>query len=321
MTAYTFFLNKDTFDERRQFASTGAGGVIDYLTGEDKRPLNAVVEGDELCAVGILNGQVRIAGRLIADGRPVPRAQAEARLGRASLRDGEIYVLGKAGAIDKFRANQTLDPQTSRGLELFTSAGQPANVTGLRAGNPDPNQFRVPLRLSDSSAAALRSALGLLPDGSSPRSSQDGPDVAAILDPEAGPPTGQDDEEFRLQAIKTRRGQGKFRERLMEAYGRQCVITRCAVEGLLEAAHITPHAEQTDYELSNGLLLRSDIHTLFDLSLIAIDSRHRVRVSPKLRYSEYWIYNDKELHRFPDRLADSPNAVALDRRVASLQSE
>ncbi|MBU6257929.1 MAG: HNH endonuclease [Burkholderiales bacterium] len=107
----------------------------------------------------------------------------------------------------------------------------------------------------------------------------------------------------------------------MEAYGRQCVITRCAVEGLLEAAHITPHAEQTDYELSNGLLLRSDIHTLFDLSLIAIDSRHRVRVSPKLRYSEYWIYNDKELHRFPDRLADSPNAVALDRRVASLQSE
>lgn len=320
MAAYTFFLTKDTFDERRRTASGGDADVIDYLTGQDKRPLNTVVDGDEFFAIGILNGQIRIAGRLIVDGKPVTRAEAEMRLGRKHLRDGEIYLLGKLGLIDRFRTDQTLDPEVSKGLNLKKTDGSPAKVDSLRAGRPDGKLFLSPMQLTDASAAALRRTLDLPPPRAPARSVQSEATTAPDGEGLDVPPPGQDDDEYRMRAIKTRRGQSKFRDRLMEAYGRQCVITRCAVEGLLEAAHITPHAEHTDYDLSNGLLLRADIHTLFDLNLIAVDSRHRVRVSPKLRYSEYWTYNERELHRFPQRLADSPNADALERRVAKLEA-
>jgi hypothetical protein len=320
MTAFTFFFNKETFDQRRHMASPGTGDVIDYVTGEDKRPLNTLVDGDELFVLGILNGQVRIAGRLVVDGAPVSRVEAEMRLGRKQLREGEIYLLGKVGLLDPFRANQTLDADVAKGLVLFTSTGQPANVAGLRAGSPDPNQFRVPLRLSDASADALRRALGLKAPAAAPTDHDDA-DASKAGDGLDKPPPGHDDDEYRLQSIKTRRGQSKFRDRLMDAYRRQCVITRCGVEGLLEAAHITPHAEHTDYNVSNGLLLRSDIHTLFDLNLIGIDTHYRVRVSAKLRYSEYWIYNDRQLERFPERLADNPSREALERRISKLEAD
>ena len=274
MSAYTFFFNRETFDQR-QTASPDAANLIDYVTGDDKRPLNAMIDGDELFIVGLLDSQVRIAGRLVVDGKPMNRAEAEMRLGRKNLLDKKIYLVGKPGLIDRFRANQTLDAEVAKGLELTNVAGEEGKVAGLRAGNPDSNQFRVPLKLSEASADALRRALGLgLPGSKSPM---------AYVDPvvfESGEgldqiPPGQDDDEYRLQSIKTRRGQSVFRDRLMMAYGRQCVITRCRVEGLLEAAHITPHSEHTDYDVSNGLLLRSDIHTLFDLNMFGIDADYR----------------------------------------------
>jgi putative restriction endonuclease len=64
-----------------------------------------------------------------------------------------------------------------------------------------------------------------------------------------------------------RRGQANFRNRLTARYGNACQISRCVFPGLLEAAHIRPYAETND----NGLLLRSDLHTLFDLDMLAIN--------------------------------------------------
>ncbi len=127
------------------------------------------------------------------------------------------------------------------------------------------------------------------------------------------------DDEYRLQSIKTRRGQPDFRGRLLEAYGNQCQITKCRVIPLLEAAHITAHAEQTDYRLCNGLLLRADIHTLFDLNLLGIDAMYRIHVYPSLRESEYWCFNGRSLDRFPQRLADNPDRDGLDKRCKRLQ--
>ncbi len=105
----------------------------------------------------------------------------------------------------------------------------------------------------------------------------------------------------------------------MQAYKRRCAISRCSVEELLEAAHIRPHAEQTDYRVSNGLLLRSDLHTLFDLNLLTIDDRYRVRLSEKLRNSEYWKYQGQDLVA-PDRLSDNPDREALQRRLSELKA-
>lgn len=71
--------------------------------------------------------------------------------------------------------------------------------------------------------------------------------------------------------IIRRQGQKKFRADLVDSYGGCCAITGCVDVLVLEAAHITPYRGTETNHLSNGLLLRADIHTLFDLGLLAID--------------------------------------------------
>lgn len=106
-------------------------------------------------------------------------------------------------------------------------------------------------------------------------------------------------------------------EKLLAAWERRCVVTECRVVGLLEAAHIAPHAEATDYRTSNGLLLRSDIHTLYDLGLLAIDQHMRVKLADELLLSEYRQYDGKKIERRPSRFADAPSHEALAKRYAA----
>jgi len=68
---------------------------------------------------------------------------------------------------------------------------------------------------------------------------------------------------------KGRVGQAAFRERLIETYG-ACPITGCALEPALSAAHIWEYHQGGGYELWNGILLRADIHLLFDRHLLRI---------------------------------------------------
>ena len=81
-----------------------------------------------------------------------------------------------------------------------------------------------------------------------------------------------------------RRGQSVFRKQLLAAYNGQCAITRCDVEDVLEAAHIISYKGEETNHIGNGLLLRADIHTLFDLGLLAVDATSmRLLVSPQTR--------------------------------------
>jgi uncharacterized protein YjbI with pentapeptide repeats len=68
-----------------------------------------------------------------------------------------------------------------------------------------------------------------------------------------------------------RQGQSKFRKALLNAYNGRCVITGCNIEAALEAAHIIPYCLTKDNNILNGLLLRADIHTLFDFNLVVIN--------------------------------------------------
>ena len=77
--------------------------------------------------------------------------------------------------------------------------------------------------------------------------------------------------------IRERRGQQHFRDVLRERHGDRCLVTGCAVLAVLEAAHIKPYQGENDNHPENGLLLRSDIHTLFDLDLLGIEP-HRLQV-------------------------------------------
>lgn len=83
--------------------------------------------------------------------------------------------------------------------------------------------------------------------------------------------SGKDERDFVLRQIKARRGQSKFRNALRKRYGDICMVTGCNILDILEAAHINPYLGTNDNNPSNGLLLRADIHTLFDLNLIGID--------------------------------------------------
>jgi hypothetical protein len=96
------------------------------------------------------------------------------------------------------------------------------------------------------------------------------------------------DEEGRIHvSIKSRRGQPEFRRALLEKYRNSCCISGTKVEEILEAAHIVPHSLLTDFDTDNGLLLRADIHTLFDLELMNIAVDGSVVVSEKLEGTEY----------------------------------
>lgn len=110
--------------------------------------------------------------------------------------------------------------------------------------------------------------------------------------------TENDERELVLKAIKIRRGQQNFRKQLLQAYNSTCIITGCKIVDLLEAAHINPYRGIKDNHLSNGLLLRADIHTLFDLNLIAINPNSlEVEISHQLLSSEYNIFNKRKIKK------------------------
>ncbi len=97
--------------------------------------------------------------------------------------------------------------------------------------------------------------------------------------------------------IKVRRGQPKFRQKLLKLYNRTCIVTGCDVVELLEAAHVLPYSIKKDFSLSNGLLLRADIHTLFDLGMIAIDPESmQLKVNVALiESSDYGVLNNIDI--------------------------
>jgi len=82
--------------------------------------------------------------------------------------------------------------------------------------------------------------------------------------------SAHDTREAVLRAIKARRGQRKFRNSLIRRYGPNCMISGCALMDLIEAAHIWPYRGAHSNNVRNGLLLRADLHTLFDLDLLGI---------------------------------------------------
>lgn len=128
-------------------------------------------------------------------------------------------------------------------------------------------------------------------------------------------PTDLKDARERLsREITRRRGQRAFRERLLRAYGGRCAITDCDVKDVLEAAHIVPYLGPATNRTDNGLLLRADIHTLFDCGLITIDAPTRsVVVADRLLATAYGYLNGKAL-RAPTTPADAPSTLALARR-------
>ena len=122
-----------------------------------------------------------------------------------------------------------------------------------------------------------------------------------------------DNDEKVLRLIRKRRNQSKFRSNLIKLYNGKCCLSKCDVTTLLEAAHISFHAKTGINDSTNGLLLRADLHILFDENLLAINPRSLIAIiHPKLKNSEYWIYNGIKISDRNDNM--KPNIKFLKER-------
>lgn len=83
--------------------------------------------------------------------------------------------------------------------------------------------------------------------------------------------------------VRRRRGQHQFRERLLDRFGAVCAVTGPQPDAVLDAAHLQAFAVHEDHDVSGGLLLRADVHRLFDRLLLTIDTHDwTAQVAPKL---------------------------------------
>ena len=123
-------------------------------------------------------------------------------------------------------------------------------------------------------------------------------------------------ERYRESVIKHRLGQGAFRVVVTDAYQRRCAITGEKTLPVLEAAHIKPYSAEGPHSVNNGLLLKSDFHTLFDGGYITIDEDYRIDVSRRLHEDygngrDYYKYHGQKLLILPERKIELPSREFL----------
>lgn len=138
-------------------------------------------------------------------------------------------------------------------------------------------------------------------------------DAVDVIDP--GDADSDEDLRRRVRAsIVVREGQGTFRQGLLDAYREQCAITGIS-EPVLDAAHIRPYKGRHSHAPSNGLLLRTDLHTLFDKHLLTVvhdAGYYRVRVSDDLSADMYRELDQQLLQVVPLSAKHRPSPGLLE---------
>ncbi len=115
-----------------------------------------------------------------------------------------------------------------------------------------------------------------------------------------------------VASIARRQGQPAFRQKLFEIYQGRCAFSGCMIPEILDAAHIVPYRGPHTNHPQNGLLLRTDLHTLFDLGLVAVDTRDMTLiVAPSLADSDYAALDRRPVMR-PEDGSMAPSNAALD---------
>lgn len=140
-------------------------------------------------------------------------------------------------------------------------------------------------------------------------------DFQKVVD-ELDPATAASDEDLRRRveaSIVAREGQGVFRKRLLDAYRERCAVTGIS-EPVLDAAHIRRYLGRHSNTPAKGVLLRTDLHTLFDKHLLTIvydDGSYRVRVSDDLSADMYRDLDHQVLAVLPPATKDRPSTTLL----------
>jgi len=118
-------------------------------------------------------------------------------------------------------------------------------------------------------------------------------------------------ERYHYSLGKQRLGQGAFRVLVTDAYNRRCAISGEKTLPTLEAVHIRPYAENGPHHIQNGVLLRSDIHKLFDKGYLTITPDFRVEVSKRIKEDFgngriYYQYHGQKLSVLPQKAQELP---------------
>jgi putative restriction endonuclease len=113
------------------------------------------------------------------------------------------------------------------------------------------------------------------------------------------------------RTVRPRLGQRTFRYALEQVYG-QCAVSREHSLPALDAAHIVPYGDGGEHALGNGLLLRADIHRLYDAGYVTVTPDYEFKVSPRLRedYANGKVYYDLE-HQLTGRTIWTPDDPTL----------
>jgi hypothetical protein len=113
------------------------------------------------------------------------------------------------------------------------------------------------------------------------------------------------------QKVTQRSGQSRFRTMLLDAYDNRCAVTRLNEPVVLEAAHIEPYSGAASNVAQNGLILKSDIHKLFDRGLLVIQPDLTTMLAPSLQNGSYAIHEGQRIH-VPEREAFKPSPRLLE---------
>lgn len=116
---------------------------------------------------------------------------------------------------------------------------------------------------------------------------------------------------------RVRLGQGAFRVMITDSYERKCAISGERTLPVLDAAHIKPYDKSGPHFISNGILLRTDIHKLFDKGYLTITNDYNIEVSRKIKEEfengrDYYKYNGSTLITLPPRQIDKPSQNFID---------
>jgi putative restriction endonuclease len=207
----------------------------------------------------------------------------------------------------------------------YVDAPDALSVSAIKAAAPRPSdQLSIEeidlTRLERSLIAkypSTRELIAAFVQGKTLGSHDAAPDVGTSpTDPYS--PNISDTRDSILRSIKIRRGQQRFRNALLKRYGPRCLITGCTLLDIVEAAHIWPHRGEKDNHPDNGLLLRADIHTLFDLDMIGVhpDSL-RIAIAPPLQeIADYSLLSDRRIQSTNTR----PSREALSHRWAAFEA-
>ena len=121
-----------------------------------------------------------------------------------------------------------------------------------------------------------------------------------------------DGREKKLRAVAHRQGQKKFRNEVLQAYQFKCAFTKCDVEQVLQAAHIVPYNGSKTNNIRNGILLRSDIHDLYDMFFISINPNNYEIVLSTFLKGSYLNYLDCQKISLPEMLNEYPDKQVLE---------